>query len=140
MATEAASYYEELTSFPEKDRQPIPPNEFGIVLPPSFIKCIGEACKFRRGRDECIPNKHHLHSTLPFYQKAGDIALKFRELNILTVWMPECQHDIHHDMHELDVEAPATDIMRGAKDEAKKLDKVIQNYSELRNINYTLSE
>lgn len=112
-------------------RVPILTNEYGIVIPPPISECIGEECAFRGDSIECEQDAHHLHSTEPFYSEASRKAYKFRDIESLRVYLPRCQHKIHHDQHELNVAVPDLEIMRAGMRDHRKLKKTVSNLKEL---------
>lgn len=122
----------------ECDRRPVQTNRYGIVIPPPVMECMGEECKFRKSQPKCLPNRHHLHSTEPFYEKAGTLATKFRELGVITAWMHECRHTDYHGQHYLDVPVPDRDVMEQAMYEASLLDRIVANYHETRAVSNIL--
>jgi len=108
-------------------RDAVPTNEFGIVIPPHPTECIGIDCKFCGGESPCELSRHHLHSSASFYEQAGEVAQQFRKLNALTVWLPQCQHDIHHKKHEIVVPIPSLDVMQQCIEEARILANITYN-------------
>jgi len=120
-------------------RAPVPANEFGIVIPPPVTNCIGEDCRFKNGDKECELNRHHLHSSLPFYESAGHVATTFRQLDVLTVWVHECRHAEHHSLHEIDVEVPSLEVMHECIDEARKIRSVYNSYHTISSITEQLA-
>ncbi|MBX4197124.1 hypothetical protein KW801_01030 [Candidatus Saccharibacteria bacterium] len=93
--------------------------------------CKGEDCSDRRNNPECNETLHHLHSSKPLYADAGIEATAFRELEVLTVWIPRCAHTEHHHRHEIDVEVPCPDVMKECVIEEKKLRKLLMVRREL---------
>src|SRR5579864_3685793 len=88
-------------------------NKYGIVIPPSVSECVGDLCLCKASQEEnCAMNTHHLHSTHDSYFYDGRIAHKFRNLPALTIWTPECRHQIYHEIHEIDIPVPHPDVMR----------------------------
>jgi hypothetical protein len=108
-------------------------NEYGVVIPSPPAECIGRDCIFRNGQQECELTRHHLHSTGPDYVKDSKLAEKFRDLAILTVWLPECVHKDHHSRFEINVPIPHPKIMRQSKHEASIIRNLIGNYRNLKN-------
>ena len=120
--------------------QKVPTNEYGIVIPPPIGSCIGDLCRFKQPDEEsCESTVHHLHSTLDDYLENGRVAHRFRTLPILTVWLPGCRHQIHHEIHEISVRIPYQDIMSQGIREARRVRKLATIHSNLRTIKRELT-
>lgn len=117
----------------EIEKKPTPTNKFGIVIPPAFAECVGEECRFRDGPDGCKLSRHHLHSTASDHENDSELAVEFRNLEPLTVWLPYCVHDGHHAEHRIHVPIPHPNIMRQAKYESGRVKKLITNHRENKN-------
>lgn len=115
-------------------------NEYGVVLPPPIADCLGEECNSKRDATECQLTKHHLHSTEPDYVNDGKLAERFRNLAILTVWLPECAHKEHHGEYQIHVPIPHPKVMRQAKYESSKIRDIIGNFRNLNSNERLLSE
>lgn len=115
----------------EEDKPATPTNEYGIVIPPVSMECQGETCPCRRENDSCAFTCHHLHSTKPYYENDEDQASKFRELSVLTVWIPDCQHRNQHDKYKVVVPIPRPEIMQQCIRETRWLKKINANRKNL---------
>ena len=113
------------------NREPIPTNEYGIVVPPEAHDCFRDGCRDRSDKEVCPETQHHLHSSKPFYEKLGGIAIDFRELEVLSVWLHRCVHTEHHYTHEIDVAAPSLDVMEQSISDDKTLKKLMMTKREI---------
>ena len=130
----------DLTHLNYPPRRPIPTNESKIVLPPPILACMGEDCTLRGEADECELTRHHLESTLPFFEAAGKRAVKFRKLVHLTVWLPECRHKEEHDTHELEAPLPLEGVMAQAIQESRRLSRIDRSYRHLVGYDKTMAQ
>ncbi len=110
---------------------PVPTNEWGVVIPPPVLECIGEDCRFRGEEEACELTQHHLHSTEGEYERNGRVAYGFRKLLILTAWLPRCQHEIHHEEHEIEVPIPDEEVMREARRDSRRFRRLDSNTAEI---------
>jgi len=111
-----------------RDKEPNVLNEYGVVIPPPMSECLGDACEFRGDEKTCQLTRHHLHSTAPDYEDEGKLAEDFRDLGILTEWLPECVHREHHNEYDIHVPIPHEKIMKRSQYENKKLKALLTNH------------
>ncbi|MEX2006739.1 MAG: hypothetical protein WD877_00985 [Candidatus Saccharimonadales bacterium] len=121
------------------NRRPNLTNEYSIALPPPPTGCM-ESCPFKKGKHRCELTEHHLHSTVPDYEAAGDLAIDFRELSVLTVWLPECVHHRHHMTFDIHVHIPSEKVMKWCIHEQKIIRNVVDISRRLRNTEKGLAE
>ena len=107
-------------------------NSHGVVLPPKPLPCKGEDCKYSNTSEGCQVERHHLHIGEPVYVNYSPLAEDFRNLRVLTVWMPECVHDELHDKNPFSIEPPDDDVMEQATREDFILKAIGQNFSYIR--------
>jgi hypothetical protein len=124
--------------FSDRHSEITPVNKYGVVIPPEYHQCIGEGCKFRGENHNCQPTRHHLHSTEPDYISAGPVAQEYRELQVLTVWLPKCRHEIHHQQHSINIEIPSTEVMQYCIEKAKLVRDMVRSQREINGISRLL--
>ena len=119
----------------------VPTNEYGIVVPPHASGCMEDLCIWK-GEEEtsCEMTVHHLHSTFDTYLYEGRVSHKFRNLPVLTVWTPECRHQIYHEIHEIDVPIPNFDVMKQCIREARALKRLVGAHKELSDVTRELTQ
>jgi len=115
--------------FDDSDRPAVPTNEWGVALPlrPN-VECMGAECPHVQAGRPCITDRHHLHSTAVDFAADSKLAEKYRELTALTVWTPDCWHDLHHDKHKLRTAIPSKEVMQQVRDESGLLKQVDDNF------------
>lgn len=121
-------------------REPLPTNEFDIVIPPPVLECMGEDCTFRGDNDVCGLTQHHIESTEPHFEAHSPLAAKFRELVHLTVWMHECRHREHHNTRELIAPIPEDWVMERAVIESRRLRRIDVSFGAIRGLGKTMQE
>lgn len=109
-------------------------NSHGIVLPPPPIPCRAESCKYSESDEGCQVERHHLHIGVPVHVRHSRLAEDFRDLRVLTVWMPECVHDDLHDENPFSIQPPEVDVMERAIDEDMILKEIGRNFAVMRDI------
>lgn len=114
------------------ERTPVLTNEFGIVVPSPMRDCMRENCRFRDINETCRLTRHHLHSSQPFYEAAGDLAADFQDLDFLTEWKYACRHNEHHNEHIIDVPIPRPEVMKQCIAEARILRRIDGNYRDIK--------
>lgn len=106
-------------------------NSYGIALPPPPVPCSGD-CINLKTEEGCSEERHHLHIGEPIYREHSPLAEDFRDLRVLTVWMPSCIHDELHDVNKFSIQPPSDDVMEQAIHEDLILKQIGQNFANLR--------
>lgn len=109
-------------------------NSHGIVLPPPPLPCLGEECKYSHAPEGCQFERHHLHIGEPVHIEHSQLAEDFRDLRVLTVWVPECVHDDLHNENPFSIKPPEDEVMRQVVHEDFILKGIGQNFSFIRTI------
>lgn len=100
----------------------------GLVIPPDPAHITPERAQYYGEKSK--PDRHHVYFPRVAFEKAGELAMEFREHRFNSIWLPRFQHERLHRRYDRLARKhptymlPEGDVMTTFLDEAKLLDEL----------------